>query len=371
MLHGLRETRARSLISLCALSLFLFSASLWSVLTYELDFQDPLLDRATSALAGLATQVVLLGLSLVALFVVALAPLTHALTHHQAGTLLFAILWLGLGIVGGIGDRPWFGLDGHLPLLFLVLAWLPGGIIALCVGVGLLVTGVNGLQARRKGRWWPGAFALAIDLLLPVGLTRYTLSRYALWGRDISTSRQFPPGGFFVGNVFFVSLANFLSSLLLDMAPYLLLGALLLALAGNESSTRSGRVTRRFGVAFTLVLVVTLAAVARLRCPPLAAWRCADLRSHPRCLAALWWAVDRPAADRCGGPGCCAQPRASCADPQLSGPAWSRTECAAAGFGGPKSTSSEESRRAAGRRGSLPDTLWLTGDPRSLTGNNR
>jgi len=140
MLHRLRDTRA--------LSLFLFSASLWSVLTYELGFQDHLLDRATSALAGLAIQVVLLGLSLVALFVVALAPLTHALTHRQAGTLLFAILCLGLGIVGGFGDRPWFGLDGHFPLLFLVLAWLPGGIIALCVGVGLCVTGVKGLQAR-------------------------------------------------------------------------------------------------------------------------------------------------------------------------------------------------------------------------------
>ena len=61
--------------------------------------------------------------------------------------------------------------------------------------------------------------------------------------------------------MYFVSLANFLSSLLLDMAPYLLLGTLLLALAGSESSTRSWRVTRRFGVAFTLVLAVTLAAV--------------------------------------------------------------------------------------------------------------
>ena len=256
MLHRLRETRTLSLIYLCSLSLFLFSASLWWVLTTELAFQGHLLDRATSTLAGLAIQVVLPGLSLVALFVVALATLTHALTHRQGGTLLFAILCLGLGIVGGFGDRPWFGLDVHFPLLVLVLGWLPVGIIALCVGVGLFVTGVKGLQAIRKGRWWPLAFALAIDLLLPASLTSY-----ALWGRQIITSGQFPPGGFFVGNMFFVSLANFLSFLLLELAPYLLLGALLLALVSNESSTRSWRVTRRFGVAFTLVLVVTLAAV--------------------------------------------------------------------------------------------------------------
>jgi hypothetical protein len=45
------------------------------------------------------------------------------------------------------------------------------------------------------------------------------------------------------------------------MGLYFLFGALLLTLTSDESSTRSWYVTRGFGAAFTLMLVVNLAAV--------------------------------------------------------------------------------------------------------------
>jgi hypothetical protein len=257
MFQRLRDTRTLSLIYICALAIFLFSASLWFVLIESLAFQYHPLESGVGAIAVIALMVLIPALSLSALLVVALATLKNALTHRQGGTLLFAVICLGLGIVGGFQDRPFFGLDFHFPLWLLILGWLPVGVIAVYVGVGLFVTGVKGLHAIRKRQWWSVGFALAIDLLLPAGLTSYTL-----WGMERISTGQFPPGGFQIGNAYFISLAQFISFLLLDMGPYLLLGALLLTLASNESSTRSWRVTRGFGAAFTVVLVVNLVAVA-------------------------------------------------------------------------------------------------------------
>src|SRR5215469_4441301 len=73
-----------------------------------------------------------------------------------------------------------------------------------------------------------------------------------------------------------------------------------------------------------------------LGCQPLAWRRRLDLRSHPRCLAALWRAVDRPADDQRVDPGCRTQPHSACADPQLSDPTWRRTEHGAHGCVGNK-----------------------------------
>src|SRR5579864_3390275 len=73
MFHRLRDTRTLSLIYLCALTMFLFSASLWLVLTSSLAFQDNPLGSSTEAIAASATMVIIPGLGLIALLVVALA----------------------------------------------------------------------------------------------------------------------------------------------------------------------------------------------------------------------------------------------------------------------------------------------------------
>jgi hypothetical protein len=257
MFHRLRDTRTLSLIYICALSMFLFSATLWTALNGSLAFQDNALGSSTEAIASSATLVIIPGLGLIALLVVALATIKNALKHRRLGTLIFAILSIGLGIVGAFQVFS-FSPGPDYPLMELIFTWLLMGGIALCVGVGLFVTGVKGLQAIRKRQWWSVGFALAIDLLLPVGLMSYIL-----WGREgtLGGAIQLTQGSFLIGNVVFSSIANFIMFLLLAMGPYLLLGSLLLTLAGDESSTQGWRVTRGFGAAFSLVLVVNLAAV--------------------------------------------------------------------------------------------------------------
>jgi hypothetical protein len=257
MFHRLRDTRTLSLIYICALSMFLFSATLWTALNGSLAFQDNALGSSTEAIASSATLVIIPGFGLIALLVVALATIKNALKHRRLGTLIFAILSIGLGIVGAFQVFS-FSPGPDYPLMELIFAWLLMGGIALCVGVGLFVTGVKGLHAIRKRQWWSVGFALAIDLLLPVGLMSYIL-----WGREgtLGGAIQLTQGSFLIGNVVFSSIANFIMFLLLEMGPYLLLGALLLTLACDESSTHGWRVTRGFGAAFSLVLVVNLAAV--------------------------------------------------------------------------------------------------------------
>jgi hypothetical protein len=256
--HRLRDTRTLSLIYICGLSIFLFSATLWTALNGSLAFQDNPLGSGTEAIALSATSVIIPGLGLIALLVVALATIKNALKHRRLGTLIYAIICIGLGIAGAFQELP-FSPGPDYPLMELIFAWLLIGGIALCVGGSLFVTGVKGLQAIRKRQWWSVGFALAIDLLLPAGLMSYIL-----WGTEgitPGTTIQLPPGGFLIGNMVFSSIANFITFLLLAMGSYLPLGALLLTLASNESSARGWRVTRGFGAAFTVVLVVNLAAV--------------------------------------------------------------------------------------------------------------
>lgn len=257
MFHRLRDTRTLSLIYICALSIFLFSATLWTALNGALAFQDNALGSSTEAIASNATLVIIPGLSLIALLVVALASLKNALNQRQLGTLIFASICIGLGIAGAFQYPP-LSPGPDYPLMDLISSWLLIGGIALGVGVVLFVTGVKGLQAIQKRQWWSVGFALAIDLLLPVGLMSLIY-----WGREWTLGGiiLFPQGNFLIGNVVFPSLANLITFLLLEMGPYLLLGALLLTLAGDESSTRGWHVTRGFGAAFALVLVVNLAAV--------------------------------------------------------------------------------------------------------------
>jgi hypothetical protein len=258
MFHRLRDMRTHTLIYLCALSIFLFSATLWTSLNGSLAFQDNPLGSDTEAIASTACLALIPGLTLLALLVVALITIKNALKEHRFGTLIFALLCLGLGIAGVLEELP-LSLGPDYPVMDLILAWLQIGALALGVGVGLFVTGVKGLQAIRRRQWWACGFALAIDLLLPAVLTSYLL-----WGvRSISpgVTIQLPPGAFLIGNIVFSSIANFIAFLLLQMGSFLLLGALLLALTGDEPSRRGWRVMRGFGVAFTLVLLITFVAV--------------------------------------------------------------------------------------------------------------
>lgn len=255
--HRLRDTRTLSTIYLCALAIFLFSATLWTVLNGSLAFQDNPLGSTTEAIASTASLVIIPGLSLLAILVVALAIIKNTLKNHRCSTLIFALICFGLGLAGVFQELP-LSLGPDYPLMELIFAWLLTGGIALCVGVGLFVTGVKGLQAIRKRQWWPVGFALAIDLLLPAGLMSSIL-----WGMEGTPggTTQLPQGSFLIGNTEFSSIANLITFLLLEMGPYLLLSALLLTVASDESSTRGWRVTRGFGAAFSLVLVVNLAAV--------------------------------------------------------------------------------------------------------------
>jgi hypothetical protein len=257
MFHRLRDTRILSTSYIGALAIFLFSATLWTLLNGSLAFQDNPLGGNTEAIASTASIVIIPGLSLLALFVVVLATIRNALKHRRFGTLIFAVACFGLGIAGVFQELP-LSPGPDYPLMELIFAWLLLGGIALCVGAGLFVTGVKGLQAIRQRQWWSVGFALAIDLLLPA-----CLISYGLWGIEGTPggTSLIPQGSFLIGNREFSSIANFIVYLLLEMGPYLLLGALLLTLASNESSTRGWRVTRGFGIVFAFVLMVNLAAV--------------------------------------------------------------------------------------------------------------
>lgn len=257
MFHRLRDTRILSTIYIGALAIFLFSATLWTLLNGSLAFQDNPLGGNTEAIASTASIVIIPGLSLLALFVVAIATIKNVLRDRRFGTLIFALICFGLGIAGVFQELP-LSPGPDYPLMELIFAWLLIGGIALCVGSGLFVTGVKGLQAIRQRQWWSVGFTLAIDLLLPAGLISY-----GLWGIHGTTgaTSQLPQGSFQIGSVLFSSIANFIAYLLLEMGPYLLLGALLLTLGSNESSLRGWRVTRGFGIVLAFMLVINLAAV--------------------------------------------------------------------------------------------------------------
>jgi hypothetical protein len=140
------------------------------------------------------------------------------------------------------------------------LAWLLIGGLALCVGASLFVTGLKGLQAVRERQWWSVGFALAIDVVLPA-----VLICYSLWGREWGGTIDLAhslPGTFQIGSISFSSIANFILFLMIEMGPYLLIGALLLTLTISESSTLSWRVTRGFGIVFTFMMIIILATIA-------------------------------------------------------------------------------------------------------------
>ena len=257
MFHRLRDTRILSTIYIGALAIFLFSATLWTLLNGSLAFQDNPVGGNTEAIASTASFVIIPGLSLLALFVVAIATIKNVLRDRRFGTLIFALICFGLGIAGVFQELP-LSAGPDYSLMELIVAWLLIGGIALCVGAGLFVTGVKGLQAIRQRQWSSVGFALAIDLLLPAGQMSYDL-----WGREGTPggTAQLPQGSFLIGNVVFPSIANLIAYLLIEMGPYLLLGALLLTLASNESSIRGWRVTRGFGIVFAFMLVINLAAV--------------------------------------------------------------------------------------------------------------
>jgi uncharacterized oligopeptide transporter (OPT) family protein len=88
MFQRLRDTRTLSLIYICALATFLFSVSLWLVLTSSLSFQDNAVARGMSAIAVIASILLIPALSFIALLVVTLAtPYRAGLARPVATTL--------------------------------------------------------------------------------------------------------------------------------------------------------------------------------------------------------------------------------------------------------------------------------------------
>src|SRR5437899_4199754 len=81
MFHRLRDTRTLSLIYICALAIFLFSATLWTALNGSLAFQDNPLGSNTETIASIASIVIIPGLSLTALLVVTIATIKNALKN--------------------------------------------------------------------------------------------------------------------------------------------------------------------------------------------------------------------------------------------------------------------------------------------------
>lgn len=257
MFHRLRDPRTLSIIYLCALAIFLFAASLWGMLNGSLAFQDNPLGSTMEAIAYNTSATIIPGLSLLALFVVVIATLKMVLRDRRFDTLIFAAICFGLGIAGTFWGFPIYTGPDY-PLVDLISNWLLLSITALSVGASLFVLGTSALHVIQQQQWWAIGFALAITLLLPV-----SLMSYLFWGTAWSSGGTIylPQGSFLIGNTVFSSIANFISFLLREMGPYLLLGALLLTLASNEPGTRGWRVARGFGIVFMFVLMVNLATV--------------------------------------------------------------------------------------------------------------
>lgn len=257
MFHRLRNSRILSAIYVGALTLFLFSTTVWTFLQSSLSFQDNLLGSSTEAVATNTSLFLVPGVSLIAVFAVALNIIRNALKHRQFGTLIFALACLGLSIAGVFLALPYVSGAGS-PLMEQIFLWLLIEGVAWCVGASLFVTGVKGLQAIQQRRWWSVGFALAIDLLLPA-----CLMSFYLWGNAPTSggSLQLAQGSFLIGNVVFPSITVFILVLLFKIGPYLLLGTLLLALASDESMKRNWPVTRGFGLVFVFVLVFNLAVI--------------------------------------------------------------------------------------------------------------
>ena len=177
-------------------------------------------------------------ISLIALFVVAIVTLKDDLKSHRFGTLIFAMICLGLGIAGTCQALPFILAQAASFLMSLIWASLLIGAISLIT----FVTGVKGLKLLQARQWWPIVLALLIGLLLPAVQVAY----------DFWTMDGPPTSGSFSQRLLF---------LLFSLVPYTYLGALLLALACNESGTYDWRVTRGFGIMFVLVLLVNVIAV--------------------------------------------------------------------------------------------------------------
>jgi hypothetical protein len=238
MFHKLRDTRTLSTVYLFMLAISFFSANFWGILHHSLAFVDNPIGVLTDSLVVLC-ELVIHGLCLIALFITASSIFINAVKNRQSGTLTFALVCSGLGIVGA-SQIVWFFYAQQNPTADRVFVWLLIGGIAFWIGAGLFVAGVKGLKLFQTRQWSPMFFALVILLLLPTANLLYQF-----WGVDYKPTVAPGDIGFF----------------LMTFAIYLPMGALLLALANDEPGVRSWQVTRGFGVVLALALILNLAAV--------------------------------------------------------------------------------------------------------------
>lgn len=254
MFHRLRGTRTLSLVYVCMLATSLFSASFWIELHHSLAFVDNPTGVATDLIV-VSGYFIGIAIGLLALLILSIAELIQVLKHRRFGALLFAVLCFGLSIAGVYPMLPLSTYPG-IPLTSLILGWLwPGGTVLL-VGAGLFMLGVKGLQAIRKRQWWTLGLALAIALFLPAGFLAYSF-----WGIEGGATGLRLQGSILIGNTAFSSIASFMTYLLLQIGPYLLLGGLLLALASREHGPRGWSITSGVGALLTLILALNLVAI--------------------------------------------------------------------------------------------------------------
>ncbi|HET8910838.1 MAG TPA: hypothetical protein VFN23_05205 [Ktedonobacteraceae bacterium] len=257
MLSRIRDARTLSILFIGALAMFMFSATFWLNLNGGLAFNDNPLGATTETIAAVLTLGIVPGLCVVALFIITIVTIKNSFKNRQFGTLCFALLCVAVGVASLIQRLPVDSGPGY-SMMDLAVDWLNISISALGVGVVLFVTGVKGLQAIRERQWWPLGLALVIALLLPA-----CIAIYGFWGSAATPGgiTQLSPGNILVGNTVFLSLASFVEFLLFMMVPYLIFGALLLALTSQEANSYSWRVVRGFGAVFVGILVANVIAV--------------------------------------------------------------------------------------------------------------
>ncbi len=256
MFQNIRDMRSLSIIYICALIVFLFSATFWLMLNGSLAFQDNALGSTTETLGSICVFIVPL-IGLIALLCIAYVELKNSLQHRRWGVPLFALLCLCLAPIL-LSNSISFPPSSDFPLIVYIPDLLLAVEMALLLSTGLFISGIKGLQLVMNGQKWLVFFVLLLELLLPLGQVAYSL-----WGLHGNSGGMvsLAPGYFLLGNVAFPSVASFLTYLTQGIAPYLTLGGLLLALVHDPLTTRGIHIAQRFGILIVLLLAFNLAII--------------------------------------------------------------------------------------------------------------
>lgn len=257
LLENIRDNRVLSVIYMCAVAVFFFSAGIWDQLGHGLAFQDNTLGSTTNLLGAIGLFAIS-AIGLIALVGITGATLRNAFKKRQWGTLLFALICSGLVVWILSEALPFPSMFAHYAFSFeFSTVLIRGLVIALLPGCGLFILGVKGWKLVRQRQSWPLIFGLLIGLLLPVCWILYLLFGEYVPNPDLIATTSLP-GSFSIGTMTFSSQANFILFLWSMFGLFLSLGALLLALAESNFSPRSWRTARIVGLIWAALLVIEL-----------------------------------------------------------------------------------------------------------------